>query len=406
MIGHFHTHPWQLGWIIVLIVLANIFGVRLTFDQPSSASGVIYVANIRFSRAVNATPPLSPAAVFSATSSTRKQAAKSQLSTPTPTSPPATMLGMTFYSPVGFPFGDAIPNLQIGKATFNRGSLLAGTNKKMGFIMSSTELAALNNGDPVIITNLDGPYFFGPLDKTNLQMNEQLQLAKQDALTKLKNLRATVTDAQESASLDKAIQQVTASLAPNLWLDASHLQPTQGLTVFNAEINAVIDLQLIPHESVDAMTRDQAIVELEHTDRGLVGQLFDEAKAQGVSSTNLAQIQALLDQSIRADTDDAKIASFRDAWQLAETFVTPPPPITPTATPTPSPDSLRQKTEACVTDQGILTSLNAKIDSQQWVAFINEVEAQSDKKITTDCANQMIQIAKFLLLNPTPTPKP
>jgi hypothetical protein len=52
--------------------------------------------------------------------------------------------------------------------------------------------------------------------------------------------------------------------------------------------------------------------------------------------------------------------------------------------------------EACVLDRGLRTSLNAKINIEQWQAFINEVTAQGGKKITAECADKLIEIATYL----------
>jgi uncharacterized repeat protein (TIGR01451 family) len=74
-----------------------------------------------------------------------------------------------------------------------------------------------------------------------------------------------------------------------------------------------------------------------------------------------------------------------------------------TLTPTPGPSDLRAKVAACVTDQGIANSLNAKINANQWQAFINEVQAQSGKKIPQPCADDLVATATYILNHPTPT---
>lgn len=80
------------------------------------------------------------------------------------------------------------------------------------------------------------------------------------------------------------------------------------------------------------------------------------------------------------------------------------PTATFTLTPTPGASDLRAKVAACVTDQGIANSLNAKINANQWQAFINEVQAQSGKKILKPCADDLIATATYILNHPTPTP--
>ncbi len=71
-----------------------------------------------------------------------------------------------------------------------------------------------------------------------------------------------------------------------------------------------------------------------------------------------------------------------------------------------APDDLHTKTGVCVTDKGLLNSLDVKIDHQDWNPFINEVEAQTGKAITADCAHAMIGMASYLLNNPPPTSTP
>jgi WD40 repeat protein len=66
----------------------------------------------------------------------------------------------------------------------------------------------------------------------------------------------------------------------------------------------------------------------------------------------------------------------------------------------PTTDTVRAQFDECIQDTqdtDLLTSLNAKIDAEQWQAFINEVEAQRDKKITAECVDSLVEMAGFLL---------
>ena len=69
---------------------------------------------------------------------------------------------------------------------------------------------------------------------------------------------------------------------------------------------------------------------------------------------------------------------------------------TPSPTTTPSSGDLTAKVTECVTDRGVRNSLAVKITNQQWGAFINEVNAQSGKKITVECAADLIEMATYL----------
>jgi WD40 repeat protein len=62
--------------------------------------------------------------------------------------------------------------------------------------------------------------------------------------------------------------------------------------------------------------------------------------------------------------------------------------------------------QQCVTEKGLITSLTVKINGQQWNAFINEVQAQSGKKITIDCATELIKMATYLFKGPLPNASP
>ncbi len=93
---------------------------------------------------------------------------------------------------------------------------------------------------------------------------------------------------------------------------------------------------------------------------------------------------------------------------------TPTPTITPsatytstsTATRTPDDDDLRDLLKQCVIDKGLYHSLEEKLDHSQYDAFINEVEAQRGKKISIECADEMIALATYLSQHPTSTPTP
>src|SRR5262249_40864756 len=66
---------------------------------------------------------------------------------------------------------------------------------------------------------------------------------KQRVLGQLIALRATVSDNDDGNKLDQAIQSLTASLDPRLWIDPSHLQPERGDADFNDEKDAVNKLR-------------------------------------------------------------------------------------------------------------------------------------------------------------------
>ncbi len=78
---------------------------------------------------------------------------------------------------------------------------------------------------------------------------------------------------------------------------------------------------------------------------------------------------------------------------------------TPAATRTAlSLDSLRAKISVCVTDKGTTQSLTVKLKVNQLTPFINEVKAQSGKKIDKACADQLLELAASLQHSQTPAP--
>jgi WD40 repeat protein len=72
----------------------------------------------------------------------------------------------------------------------------------------------------------------------------------------------------------------------------------------------------------------------------------------------------------------------------------------------PSVEDLKTQVNLCLSDQGTRKSLEAKIKAGSWQAFINEVNAQKGKKISVDCADQLIEITTYLLNHPSPTKTP
>jgi Tol biopolymer transport system component len=63
-------------------------------------------------------------------------------------------------------------------------------------------------------------------------------------------------------------------------------------------------------------------------------------------------------------------------------------------------EGLRALVTECVTDHGVQNSLLVKLDHGQLEAFMNEVQAQLGKKITTQCTDEMVQMATALRGNP------
>jgi predicted outer membrane repeat protein len=78
-------------------------------------------------------------------------------------------------------------------------------------------------------------------------------------------------------------------------------------------------------------------------------------------------------------------------------FVPAPANSTPTMTPTPAVADLRVLVTKCVAEKGPANSLLVKLNAGQLRAFMNEVRAQTGKKINTMCASQLTAMATYLL---------
>jgi hypothetical protein len=247
----------------------------------------------------------------------------------TRTSVGSTDIGITLLI-AGLPHsGNATPLLRIGRKTFRNGV----GSRKLVFTLTPAEFASINDGDLVVML-WGRVHLFGPLDKNNLEMKEQLRLEKQSALDHLIEVRAEVSDQQDAARLDSAIKQLTDSLQTHRWIDASHVQPAHAMAVFNAESSAVASLQQVATATL-AMDMFQTITQIVGVDHSLAWQAIYESHAVGGSQSELdlaqkAALQGEYDFSDRAYA--SAITHYRDAWQHAENARK----LTPTPTPTPT----------------------------------------------------------------------
>jgi hypothetical protein len=142
-------------------------------------------------------------------------------------------------------------------------------------------------------------------------------------LAELIAARATATSATDRDRLDKAIAALTAALDAGLWVDANHVVPKLGQTVFQKEkdcVNFLNDLVGDARSRIPAATLQSWIDRQVQADRILAVLSVDEAAAAGGNPRKIEQDR---DQIARGDADAAAgreenaIEHYRNAWSHA-----------------------------------------------------------------------------------------
>jgi len=129
-------------------------------------------------------------------------------------------------------------------------------------------------------------------------------------------VRTITTNRNDRRKLDAAIKHLTKSLAPRLWVDATHLHRQRGDRMFYQEklaarricrfLQSHIPLPFFPHNFPTEADRLLAVVAIE------------DAIAAGVSSRKIEQAQRFLARGDAAAGDAAcsnGIEDYRKAWQ-------------------------------------------------------------------------------------------
>ena len=150
----------------------------------------------------------------------------------------------------------------------------------------------------------------------------QRELA-QGVLDDLKTLRSTVTRKQDGKKLDQAIDHLTESLAPELWLDGDHLQSKKGETVFQQAKDTVEKLRELVQDkksTITDVTLNGFIDRLVSIDRALATIAINDAISGGGNAPKLAQAHSELakgDADAAAGKSVNAIEHYRAAWANA-----------------------------------------------------------------------------------------
>jgi hypothetical protein len=143
---------------------------------------------------------------------------------------------------------------------------------------------------------------------------------KHDVLNDLTALRATVTDKNDGHELDDAINYLSDSVNPTLWLDQTHLGPKHGQRVFQDEEQSVHELaELLKHNSssIPAPTLQGFIDRIVKSDRLLALIAINEGTASGVNPKRIAEAQSHFNKAdLYASQGNftQAVHEYREAW--------------------------------------------------------------------------------------------
>ncbi len=147
--------------------------------------------------------------------------------------------------------------------------------------------------------------------------------AKQYVLDSLIALRAIVTEGKDAEKLDEAIEHLTRSLDPSLWVDDNHVDSDHGQKVFEEEKNAVNKLNERledPNSTLSPEILHKYIGFLVGADRMLSQAAIDDAIAQSGDAKDIAKAQDTLvkgDGFLSAGKTESAIEQYRNAWNHA-----------------------------------------------------------------------------------------
>jgi hypothetical protein len=172
-----------------------------------------------------------------------------------------------------------------------------------------------DNTSTPAVTDLTGSVFTITLaDRTPMAVGKHV-------LDQLIKLRTTVTDKQDTRKLDKAIEDLKASLASGLWLDPTHLQPQKGDRVFMETQDAVTSLEQLlrsRHSTIDAAVVQGFIERLVQADRVLASVAIDEAEAAGTNPKDILKARTELawgDVLVQGAMYTPAIEHYENAWR-------------------------------------------------------------------------------------------
>jgi parallel beta-helix repeat protein len=145
---------------------------------------------------------------------------------------------------------------------------------------------------------------------------------KELVLQDLESLRASVTDKQDGNKLDQAIDHLSKSLAPELWLSETRLDPKRGDKVFQEEKDAVVKLLELMKDKKSTLYGSPKLQDfinrLVNIDRLLASTAINDAAGGDVKKIDKANDELGKGDAGVADSHftDA-IEHYRNAWKHA-----------------------------------------------------------------------------------------
>ncbi|MGZ4411664.1 MAG: Ig domain-containing protein, partial [Gaiellaceae bacterium] len=129
----------------------------------------------------------------------------------------------------------------------------------------------------------------------------------------------------DSNKMTQVVKKLTASLAPELWIDGNHVDPKKGEQVFNAEKEAIGQLMNLERGgSIPVPTLQGMIDTLDHADRILAEDALADAIAASGDPHKIADAQDELakaaDQITAGHFDDA-VEHYKHAWKKSQEAV-------------------------------------------------------------------------------------
>jgi hypothetical protein len=146
---------------------------------------------------------------------------------------------------------------------------------------------------------------------------------KSNVLASLEVLLAGATNPKDKQMLDDAIADMIDSLAAPLWIDQTHVNPTNGGLVFAYEqdaVGALLDIIKNKHSQVPDATAQDLINKLVKADRLLAVVSIQDAEARGANPNKLQQAKQQLevgDKQAAGGKPVQAIQHYSMAWSKA-----------------------------------------------------------------------------------------
>ena len=146
---------------------------------------------------------------------------------------------------------------------------------------------------------------------------------KQDVLSQLKALRATIVDKHDAGKLDAAIDDLKKATKSDLWVNSAHLQRKGGEKVFDEEkdaVNKLGDLIDDKHSTIPGPILQSFIDRLVQVDRALALVAIRDAIAAHDNAKKIAEARKELakgDSEASRRRPDNAIEHYRNAWRQA-----------------------------------------------------------------------------------------